>query len=210
MPKKPEPFQPYVASNPASVAGGKFARVYVLAPSFCGVRVVERLCHMPGLQPGVRERYIPAAQLPHYKPLPEQEFPLQSLIAELKVEMLQHGATPEAVMLVGAVSPFEEKELNIMAKKLTTKPTKAKKAVKADAPKTEAKGTGGRKSSLDPKAKITITDKGAEKIAKGADNGATNNLKAMKAAKTVGKALEGDLTSADINYAARSGTITIG
>lgn len=209
MAKKPKPFKPYAAANPASVVGGKFGRVLVLAPSFCGVRAVERLCHMPDLQLGVRERYIPISQLPHYKPLDESKFPLQSLLDELKEDMLLHGATPEAVMLVGAVSPFNEKELEAMAKKLSTKKAPAKKAPAKAAPKkdaTEAKGRG-RRSSLDEKASITATDKGTAKLEK---VGKDDKLAIMVKAKTVGKALAAGVDSKDINYAARVGLISVG
>lgn len=207
-------FKPYAAQDPASVLGGRFGRVYVLAPSFCGVRAVERLCHVES-QLGVRERYIPDSQLAHFRRLDPQEFPLQSLLKELKEEMLLHGATPEAVMLVGDASPFTKKELNTMAQKLKTKTAGAAKKPAAKAPAApKAEGDApkkrGPRSSLDPKAKITLTDKGKERLAKGGDTGAVKNLQALKDAKTVGKAQEAGLTAGDINYAARSGTITVG
>lgn len=141
-------FEPHVRRNPASVLGGTpFARVYVLARSFCGVRIVERW-PAPGNLFGIRDRYVPDDQLVNYTP---EECALQSAIQELKVSMVAEGATPEAVILVGAVSPFEEEELNTMADKLKTKTSAKKPADKAKGDK--AKGAAVPRSAPDFKYK---------------------------------------------------------
>ena len=148
----------------------------------------------------------------------------------LRQRALQYGATPEAIRLLGQFSPFTKKEKDEMAEKL--------KSGNAAGLKAAAKGTpvgGGAKSAPAPKKgnpealakareagaaareelkkdkrKITLTDKGAEKVKKGGDSSAVANLVAMKAAKTVGGAITNGLSMADLNYAQRSGTIEIG
>lgn len=142
MAKKPKPqegFQPYVVSNPASALGGsKFARLLIARATFCGVWAVARHPQMEP-QPGVTARVIPEWQLSSYPKLPDTgETSLQSVISELKKDSLLHGATHEAVELLGELSPFDEKELRTMAEKLTRKGASKKapaKEPKAKAPK---------------------------------------------------------------------------
>lgn len=157
----------------------------------------------------VRDRLILNSQLRSYSPLDPKEFPLQSVIADLKRDMLLHGATPEAVCLVGAVSPFTKKELNTMAEKLKKAATKKPATKKAAAPKKE-KAAASPRSAFDDKAKITLTDKGEAKLKKGGDSGAVKNLEIMKKSKTVGKALEAGLKGGDLSYASNTGTVVIG
>ena len=123
---------PYVVTDPASMLGGRFGRLFVMAPTFCGARAVYR---MPSVSSGlgVFDRVIHEQQLPLYGKQQHEEETLQSLLLELKQDMLDHGASPEAVQLVGAVSPFTKGELNTMAEKLTRKA--APKAAKPAAPK---------------------------------------------------------------------------
>ena len=203
-------FEPYVCSDPASAIGGRYGRVFVLAPSFGAVRAVQSAA-LPASQLGVRDRIILEPQLKAYTRLDPVDFPLHSLLDELKGDMLLHGASPEAVMLVGAVAPFSEKDLKIMADKLTKKTTApakgaaAKKTTATDS-SNNAPQRGGR-STLDDKAKITATDKGRAKIDK---VGKTDKLSLMVAAKTVGKALEVDgVVSRDIHYAINAGLIEV-
>lgn len=207
----PEGFVPCVASDPASVTGGRFARVFMLAPTFDGTLAVQRHPNMPGAI-GIRERVIPNAQMKLYTLISDEESALQSHLADLKNQMLAEGASREAVRLVGEYLPFSQKELRIMAEKLQTKKAAGRKAPakKPAAASTGEKGTGGRKHSLDEAAAITLTEKGEEKLKKNASTGATENLKIMKKAKTIGKALKAGLAPGDVTYAQRTGTIEIG
>lgn len=155
--KQPAPgFAPWLARDPASIlSGSRLSLVYVLAETFCGVRVVQRQLSMPGVI-GVVDRVVSQWQLPHYKPV--TEISLQSALTDLKSEMLQHGATPEAVQLVGAVAPFEEKELKIMTEKLKSKPAPAAKKPAAAA---KPKGDSPIKARPDQKYKTMMTQKQA-------------------------------------------------
>lgn len=217
MAKKPKPdeFQPYVVADPASALGGsRFARLLVVSRTFCGVRAVGRVMNVES-QLGVVDRVLSDWQLPLYRRLPEtEERTLQSIVDDLKNDALLHGATPEAVVLLGNVSPFSEKELNVMAEKLKKK-TATKKAPKAEtkakAPKANAgeKATRAPRTTLDEKAKISLTEKGEARLAKGSASGAAANLAVMKKAKTVGKALAEGLKTADITYAVKTGTVEL-
>jgi hypothetical protein len=77
-----------------------------------------------------------------------------------------------------------------------------KKAAKA-APKKTAKTDGP------DKRKITLTAKGQAQLEANKDNGATRNVKALAKAGTVQAALDAGLKMADVNYAAKVGTITV-
>lgn len=205
-------FVPCVARDPASVGSERFARVFMLAPTFEGTMAVQAHPNIPS-QVGVRERVIPADQANRFTLITEEETALHSHLEELKTQMLTHGASREAVRLVGEHIPITDKEYREMAAKLTKKaPAKKASTKKAPAKKaaSDAPAKGGRKHSLDEKAKITLTEKGEAKLKKGADTGATQNLEAMKKAKTVGKALEAGLKPGDITYAEKTGTIELG
>lgn len=215
-PKAAPGFQPHALRDPAGVLGGRFGRLLVLAPTFCGVRVVERVCNIE-TQLGVRDRLIMDWHLPNYPVLAPDEFPLQSLILELKEEMLLHGATPEAVQLVGAVAPFNEKELQIMADKLKTKTAAKKPAAKADtkakiAPKKNADATKAARAVSDGKRaelyakKIKVLNK-----SHGAREGSNraNMLNVVLASKTVQEAVDGGATMVDVRFAEAQGFISL-
>lgn len=187
--------------------------VFMLAPTFEGTLAVQRIANMPD-HTGVRERVIPNNQMKNYSVLEDEESALHRLLHELKSQMLTEGATHEAVRLVGEHIPISEEEYKVMAEKLTKKPATKKAPAKkaapaAKAPATEGAARRGRQHSLDDKAKIVLTEKGEAKLKKGAETGATANIKAMKAAKTVGKALEAGLKPGDIAYAVKTGTIEL-
>lgn len=152
-------------------------------------------------------------------------------LQSLRRKALDFGATPGAIRLLHAHKAFTTKELEMASEKLAKKGAKlpikeAKvKPVKEAAdpkPKGNPKGNpaglekarAARDSKkadlLKDKRKIALTDKGKEKIAKGGESSAVLNLKAMRDAKTVGAAIEGGLGLGDINYAEKSGTITVG
>lgn len=86
----------------------------------------------------------------------------------------------------------------------------AKKVNPAALEKAREAQASKKAEQLADKRKITLTDKGKEKVKKGGTSGAVKNLEALQAAKTVGGAIEAGLGMADINYAEKSGTITIG
>lgn len=67
-----------------------------------------------------------------------------------------------------------------------------------------------RHGALEETAKISITDKGKAQIAKGADNGSTRNVIKLAKCKTVADAIKAGLNQADVKYAAKVGTITVG
>lgn len=215
-------FDPYVVRDPyVLVRGDYLGKWLVVGHTFCGLRAIGRQVHVDGVTPGVVHRVIGDAHKRHY---PEVEnIACTSFLQGLKAEMLAHGATELAVQWALEMEPtlFTEKELKIMAEKLQGKGKPAAKKTTAP-PKKGGKGNpealekaraaqaSRKEAQLADKRKITITEKGAEKIKKGGESGAVQNLIALKAAKTVGKAIEGGLTMADLNYAEKSGTIEIG
>ncbi len=207
-----EGFVPCVCKDPASVTAGPWSMVFMMAPTFEGTLAVQRHPNMPGVI-GVRERVIPNHKMKNYTLITDEDKALQSYLLDLKKQMLTEGATHEAVRLVGEHIPISEKELQIMATKLkrasaTTKtPAKKAPAKKAAAKSTESTG-GGRKSTLDEKAKITATEKGTKKIEK---VGKDDKLALIVKAKTVAKALEiDDVLPRDIHYAVKTGLIELG
>lgn len=88
------------------------------------------------------------------------------------------------------------------------KEAKPAKAAKKAAAKKVAKAPA-KTAATDDKRKIVVTTKGKAQLEKDADNGSTRNLKALAAAKNVPGALAAGLKMADINYAAKVGTITL-
>jgi hypothetical protein len=151
--RKPVPapapaFEPYWIGNPASLMGGKLGRMLVAAQTFCGVRVVYRWANVDA-QLGVRDRIIMDHELKNYPRLNLEESALQSALLELKLDMLNQGATPEAVQLFRGVVPLTDEELQEMATKLTKKTTaKAAPAAKA----TKAAPAAKAKTPKEPKA----------------------------------------------------------
>lgn len=134
-----ESSMPYLVRDPHQLAGGLWL---VCALTFCGVEAVARQVYMPGVTYAVRRRIITDWELEKWSRVAAtEETSLQSFIEGLKAEAVAHGASAEAVHLLGQLSPFEEKELKIMAEKLKTKG--AKPAAKKTAEKAPAKGGKG-------------------------------------------------------------------
>lgn len=214
-------FQPRVVINPTCPLGGKFSRLLIAAQSFCGVRAVECRATMPS-QLGVVDRFIPAWQLHAFRDPPEgAETSLQSALTGLKTDAVLHGASPEAVMLLGALSPFSEEELEVMADKLKTKTSAAKKpaaAAKTPAKAPAAKGKGNpealakaREASDGKRAavramKITVLNK--DHGARAGSNRATR-LDIVLKAKTVEAALENGADMVDVRFAEKQGFIKL-
>lgn len=150
-------------------------------------------------------------------------------------KMLRHaenfGATPEAIRLLGLVTPISKEELSTMANKLAPKKgdkeglkaaaksapvgggsaTAAKKTNKgnpAGLAKAREAATQRKAALLTDKRKLVLTDKGKEKLKTGdATKGSIKNLATMRDAKTIAAAAEAGLTMNDINYAIKTGTI---
>lgn len=200
----PTGFEPCVAKDPASAIGAPFNRVFMLAPTFEGTLAVQRWANVDSLL-GVRDRVIPNHLMKRYT---LEEIPLQSALEELKVQMLAEGATPEAVRLVGEHIPLSEKELSIMAAKLTKKTTapKATKAPKAEKAAKAPKAEKAPKEADTRKIKVLKKDHGARDGSKTAER-----YDAIIASKTVDEALSNDLIKmADINYAVKQGIVSLG
>lgn len=208
------------------VRGDYLGKWLVVGRTFCGYRAIGRQVHVDGVTPGVIHRVIADHAKRHY--LEAENIACTSFFNGLKEEMLAHGASELAVQWALEIEPtlFSEKELKTMAEKLKGKgkPT-AGKTIPAGTPdKAAGKPKGNpealakareaqaskKTEQLADKRKITLTDKGKEKVKKGGESGAVQNLIALRDAKTVGGAIGAGLTMADINYAEKSGTIEIG
>lgn len=200
MVKRAPAFEPYACSDPASVLGGRRGRVLVLAPSFNAVRCVQAAPAVTG-HLAVRDRVIMDSQLKMYSRLDPEEFPLQSLVRDIKEEMLNHGATPEAVMLVGAYSPFNEKEMNIMAEKLKKTAAKKTSTKKAD---TKGKAETAEATTDDRKIKVVKKPHEAREGTKRA-----SMLDTIYDSKTVQEAVAGGVSKSDVSWAAREGYIEV-
>ena len=215
----PTGFVPCVARDPASVVGGTFSRVFMLAPTFEGTLAVQRIVNINS-QLGVRDRLIPNWQMKNYTH--DENCSLQSALEELKVQMLTEGATPEAVRLVGEHIPITEEEYRIMAEKLKTKTaTPAKKPAatpaKGKAPaKEKAEGTGRGRAAADFSYKHAMTPKqAAEKVRAGSWTGRmVEIIMSHKTSAAAREALAADAEYSDrrldFKWAADKGFITIG
>ena len=155
-------------------------------------------------------------------------------LAALKGRALKHGATPEAIRLLGLLTPISKEEYKEMAKDTKLAPKKGDATALKDAAKKAP--VGGKKETAPAKArgnpealakaraineskkaeqlkdkrKILLTDKGKEKVKNGdSTKGSIANLVAMRDAKTVGGAITNGLNMADINYAVKTGTIEL-
>lgn len=122
----------------------------------------------------------------------------QTWLANLRIAALEHGATPEAIRLIGLHMPWTKKEEAILAEKLKAKAGGTKKAAAADAGAktgTAKKTTGGKgnpealKKAREAKAaagpdtrKITILNK-ENPYREG--SGRAASFDALKGAKTV-------------------------
>jgi hypothetical protein len=149
----------------------------------------------------------------------------------LKQRAMTHGATPEAIRLMGLISPISDEEYDDMAAANKLAPKADKAGLKDAAKKTPVAGktapkTGNRAGNaeglekaraateakkvelLKDKRKLVLTEKGKSKVKEGdASKGSIKNLVAMRDAKTVGAAIGAGLKMADINYAVSTGTI---
>lgn len=144
--KSTDKFKPY----PGIRRDGLFNRCIVIAATFRGALVIYERPAMPELGrlgTGVccmdwHEDHLPGGVYPNITL--DEKTTLQSSIARIKEVMLKHGAQAEAVRLIGELSPFTDKELNIMAEKLKGKTPAAKveKAPKADKAAAPAKAKG--------------------------------------------------------------------
>lgn len=153
-----------------------------------------------------------------------------------KERAMKYGATPEAIRLLGLITPISDEEYDDMAAANKLAPKKGDAAALKDAAKkTPVGGKGGaaktdkptaRKGNpealekaraateakkaelLKDKRKIVLTEKGKDKVKNGdPSKGAVANLIAMRDAKTVGAAIGAGLAMADLNYAVKTGTI---
>lgn len=217
--KQAQTFDAYVVRDPYSLVRGDYlGKWLVVGPTFCGVRAIGRQVHVDGVTPGVVHRVIGDAHKRHYPDV--ENIACQSFLKGIKDEMLAHGATELAVQWAMELEPtlFSEKETKIMAEKLQKKGAPATKKAAAPAKKggkgnpealekARAAQASKKQEQLADKRKIVLTDKGKEKIKKGGESSAVANLIALRDGKTVGGAIGGGLTMADINYAIKSGTI---
>jgi hypothetical protein len=73
-----------------------------------------------------------------------------------------------------------------------------------------AKTASVAKSALDGALAIKLTAKGIDKLKVGGSTGSIKNLTLLSKSATVAKALANGLKGADITYAAKTGTITLG
>lgn len=99
---------------------------------------------------------------------------LQSALTRIKKVMLSHGATAEAVEFVGALAPFSQEELEVMAAKLSKKPA-AKAETKAKAASEKKAPAGKPKGNADALAKAR-----EERAAKAAENRKYKTLVKLK------------------------------
>lgn len=122
----------------------------------------------------------------------------EALWSKLSVAKLARGVDSKS-------APHASKSVQDAAAKgkATAKSATKGKATTKAAPKK-------RHGALDDAAKIAVTDKGKAQLAKDADTGSTRNLKTLAKAKDVAAAIKAGLNQADIKYAAKVGTITVG
>lgn len=83
-------------------------------------------------------------------------------------------------------------------------------ATRAAKPAASAASSAKRSSQLDSALAIKLTPKGADKLKVGGSAGSIHNLTLLSKSATVGKAFANGLKTADINYAVKTGTITLG
>lgn len=197
---------PFLARNPNQIAGGLWL---VVERSFCGAVAISRQIYMPGVTFAVQRRYVSDLELANWTPVPwSEETTLQSFLLGIKREAVEHGAQAEAVHLLNQLDPFNEKEMSIMAEKLTKKAAApktpaAKKepaAKKAPAAKKEPVETGP------DKRKIAVLKKphGAREGSKRA-----HLLDTIYKSKTVQDAVDAGVAKNDVAWAAREGYIAV-
>lgn len=204
-----------------------------VAPTFCGIRAVRQhltaegwlahaftvvTIHDDDLGPG--RHYSPPDG-----PGADEKYHLQTVLSNVRRDLVAKGGSPEAVRLLDKLFRFTPQETKTMADKLSKKTTAAKAAPAKDSK--PAKGKAGNPEALKKareasegaraakqeellkdKRKITATEKGKAKIAKA---GKDDKLSRIVAAKTVGGAMAlDDVKFADISYAERVDLITLG
>lgn len=140
-------------------------------------------------------------------------------LSKLRKWALEYGASPEAIRLLNAHTAFSQKELNIMAGKLSKKAdtkkaapakTTAKKAEapakKKGNPEALAKARAARAEAGPDTRKITVLkkDHGARAGSKRAEL-----LNSIFKAKTVQAAVEAGTKKSDVAWAAREGYISL-
>lgn len=213
-------FKPYLLADRAEYYNRM--PIVAAAETFCGVLGVYAQTFMPGVSEAVVVRPC-LIDIDDSKRYSRHLGDLQENILRLKKLMLEYGGSPEAVRLINDLAPFTKKELNIMADKLSKKGAKPAAKKEAATPKgTGRKGNpealekarearAGKRAELQAdKRKLALTDKGKEKIKKNAESGAAQNLIAMRDAKTVGAFITNGGSMADIRYAEKSETVTVG
>jgi hypothetical protein len=224
-------FKPYAAQRTASVA---LPHCIVAAETFEGVLIVYERPAMPELGRlgvGVSDLVIHNNNLPDTKhpALVVENTSLQDALTRIKRVMLAHGASAEAVRLIGELSPFSKKELDTMADKLKGKAPAAKEAKtkpvggggKAAAAKDAAPAKGKGNPAALAKAQEAAAGKRAELATKkikvlnkkhGAREGTkrATQLDIVLGAKTVGDAIEAGAQMVDIRFAEAQGFISIG
>jgi len=127
-------FKPYVLR---SVHQPVNEEVLVVHESFHAVRVLRRPLVMPGIGYGVTDGIIMEQALPGgVWPLWQQsKTPLHSILESIKVSLLAHGGTPEAVRLFLELGALTKKEISMASEKLAgkgkTAPAKNEKPAKA-------------------------------------------------------------------------------
>lgn len=140
---KKDKFKPYAGRITYQTS---FPQCVVAAETFEGFMVVYERPAMPEIGPlglGVNCLWWHKDRVTGPRPsvTVDENTTLQVAITRIKKAMLTYGAVAEAVVLIGAISPFTEKELTIMAEKLKgkapaadAKPAKAAKAPAAAKP----------------------------------------------------------------------------
>lgn len=190
----------------------------LVAETFMGYMLLETVLVVRDVTLGVQARAIHKDRVgpdKQFKPLPaeEQKFSLQSILTRFREECVKNGGTPEAVHLLNPILRFDDKEIAIMADKLTKKP-----AAKA-APKTEGAKPKGNPDALakarEAKAAASAgPDKRKISVVKkphGAREGTSRAalLDNIYKAKTVQDAVDAGVKKSDVSWAAREGYIAL-
>lgn len=198
-------FKPYVLRSLGQMVNSDFLVVHA---TFGGVRVLARPLVMPGLGHGVVDKvlldeWLPGAVWPRYEP---SKTPLQSVIDDIKMSMLTHGGTPEAVRLFNELAPLSRKELEVAKEKLAPKAApkeakgKAAKETKAPAAKKgnpealeKARAAQKERSSATAGLKIAVLVKPADSGLRGGRLAKFEHVAKSKP-KTVGDILGAEVT----------------
>lgn len=160
----------------------------------------------------------------YYVP-PASENPISTHLSTLRRTALEHGATPEAIRLLGSLEPWTKKEENIMAEKLKAKASAAKPDKETLKSAAKSAPVGGKKGSS-PAKKGNAEALAKARAAKGPDNrkikaliktkdinaraGSKRHemLTALLGSKTVQEFRDKGYTSGDLNYAIGAGVVS--